>query len=418
MVMLPIAVYPSVVEEFLPKVKNGFSKPQLKQFARYLTGLIVCDNKTVTAINNSFVGHNDQSALNNWLTDSDWSDEKLDKARKELIKKELKAKNVTNGVLILDDTLNHKSGKHMDGVNIHFDHSEGKTALGHQLVTSHLAAGKYSIPLDFELYQRNENQPDFKSKNELAQALIAKAVAEGFCFECVVMDVWYFNFENTSYSEGLGKNWVAGCKINRLIQTGNGYVSLSDYLQTLPKEEFKKVSVKTVEGERCFWTFAKNVTLKKHNQRLRVVFSYLDEKLTGEPKVLATNRLNWDVKTVLETYLLRWKIDAFYRDAKQELGLEDYEVRKLQGLKRHWLMVFLADTLLQLNAKADVFVKCVKSDLKTVGSTCRYATLEILRSFISLVLKLAEKAKTADEILKYTLSDLKEIKTLYQMELT
>ena len=75
--MLPIAVYPSVVDEFLPKVKQDFSKPQLKQFARYLTGLIVCDNKTVTAINNSrrlpkgsFVCHNNQSALNNYLTDS------------------------------------------------------------------------------------------------------------------------------------------------------------------------------------------------------------------------------------------------------------------------------------------------------------------------------------------------------------
>jgi SRSO17 transposase len=416
--MLPIAVYPSVVDEFLPKVKNGFSKPQLKQFARYLTGLIVCDNKTVTAINNSFVGHNDQSALNNWLTDSDWSDEKLDKARKQLIKEELNAKNIKNGVLIIDDTLNHKTGKHMDGVNIHFDHAQGKTTLGHQLVTSHLATGKFSIPLDFELYQRNENQPDFKSKNELAQALIAKAVADGFCFDRVVTDVWYFNFENTNYIERLGKDWVAGCKINRLIQTGNGYVSLSDYLQTLPKEDFKKVSVKTREGERSFWTFAKNVSLKNHNQRVRVVFSYLDETLAGEPKVLATNRLNWDVKTVLETYLLRWKIDVFYRDAKQELGLEDYEVRKLSGLKRHWLMVFLADTLLQLNSKADKLVESVKSDLKTVGSTCRYATLEILKSFINLVLKLAKKAKTADEILKYTLSDLKEIKTLYQMELT
>ena len=416
--MLPIAVYPSVVDEFLPKVKNGFSKPQLKQFARYLTGLIVCDNKTVTAINNSFVGHNDQSALNNWLTDSDWSDEKLDKARKQLIKEELNAKNIKNGVLIIDDTLNHKTGKHMDGVNIHFDHAQGKTTLGHQLVTSHLATGKFSIPLDFELYQRNENQPDFKSKNELAQALIAKAVADGFCFDRVVTDVWYFNFENTNYIESLGKDWVAGCKINRLIQTGNGYVSLSDYLQTLPKEDFKKVSVKTREGERSFWTFAKNVSLKNHNQRVRVVFSYLDETLAGEPKVLATNRLNWDVKTVLETYLLRWKIDVFYRDAKQELGLEDYEVWKLSGLKRHWLMVFLADTLLQLNSKADKLVESVKSDLKTVGSTCRYATLEILKSFINLVLKLAKKAKTADEILKYTLSDLKEIKTLYQMELT
>jgi SRSO17 transposase len=416
--MLPIAVYPSVVEEFLPKVREGFSKPQLKQFARYLTGLIVCDNKTVSAINDSFVGHNDQSALNNWLTDSDWSDEKLDKARKELIKEEQKAKNLTRGVLILDDTINHKTGKHMEGVNMHFDHAEGKTMLGHQLVTTHLATGKFSVPLGFELYQRNEDQAGFKSKNELAKMLIAKAVADGFCFDRVVMDVWYFNFENTSYIESLGKDWVAGCKINRLIQTGEGIVSLESYLKTVPATDFKMVSVKTTKGERHFWTHAKNVTLKKQHQRLRVVFSYLDEKLTGEPKVLATNRLNWDVKTILETYLLRWKIDAFYRDAKQELGLEDYEVRKLQGLKRHWLMVFLADTLLQLNAKADVFVEHVKSGLETVGSTCRYAALEILRSFINLVLKLAEKAKTADEILKYTLSDLKEIKTLYQMELS
>jgi hypothetical protein len=67
-----------------------------------------------------------------------------------------------------------------------------------------------------------------------------------------------------------------------------------------------------VEGERCFWMFVKNVTLKKHNQRLRVVFSCLGEKLTGESKVLAANRFNWDIKTILETYLFRWKIDAFY----------------------------------------------------------------------------------------------------------
>ena len=361
--MLPIAVYPSVVEDFLPKVKQGFSKPRLKQFARYLTGLIVCDNKTVTAINNSFVGHNDQSALNNWLTDSDWSDEELDQARKELVKEELDAKNIKCGILILDDTINHKTGKHMEGVNIHFDHAQRKPTLRHQLVTSHLAAGKYSVPLGFELYQRDEGQPDFKSKNELAKLLIAKAVEDGFNFSCVVMDVWYFNFENTSYIEGLGKDWVAGCKLNRVIQTGNGYVSLTDYLRTVPKEAFKRVTVKMSDGERNFWTYAKNVTLRNHHQRVRAVFSY-EYEVSGEPKVLATNRLEWDVKTVLETYLRRWKIDAFYRDAKQELGLEDYEVRKLRGIKRHWLMVFLADTLLQFNPKAEYLVERVKSALK------------------------------------------------------
>jgi SRSO17 transposase len=397
-------------------MKQNFSKPQLDNFAKYLTGLMICDRKNVTAINNSFIGHKDQSALNNWLTDSPWSDEKLDKARKELAQEELNAKNIKNGKLILDDTLNHKTGEHMEGVDIHFDHAEGKTTLGHQIVTTHLVAGKYSIPIDFALYQRNDGQTDFKSKIELAKQLIANAVAQGFCFDCVVYDVWYFNFEVTSYIESLGKDWVSGCKINRIIQTESGYVSLSDYLQTVPKEEFKKVSVKTREGERIFWAFAKNVTLKKHHQRIRVVFSY-EDKIEGEPKVLATNRLQWDAKTIVETYLLRWSIDAFYRDAKQMLGLEDYEVRKLAGTKRHWLMVFLADTLLQFNSKAEPLVEYVKGGFETVGSTCRYAATEVMRSFIGLVMRLAQKLKSADEILRYTLSNLKELKKLGQIEI-
>ena len=108
----------------------------------------------------------------------------------------------------------------MEVVNVHFDHAQGKLTLGHQLVTSHLAAGKFSTPLGFELYRRDEDQTDFKSKNELAKALLAKAVADSFCFDRVVMDVWYFNFENTSYIEGLGKDWVEAAKSTGLSKPG------------------------------------------------------------------------------------------------------------------------------------------------------------------------------------------------------
>lgn len=59
----------------------------------------------------------------------------------------------------------------------------------------------------------------------------------------------------------------------------------------------------------------------------------------------------------------------------------------------------------------------VKSGFETVGSTCRFAATEVLRSFIGLVVRLAQKLKTADEILKYTLSNLKELKKLDQIEL-
>lgn len=414
---MPIAKYPSVVDGFLPKVAGIFTRPQLKHFAQYLTGLIVCENRTVTGINSCFIGRNDQSALNHWLTDADWSEDELDRARKMFILEELKARRIVHGILVLDDTLNHKTGRHMEGVNMHYDHAENRCTLGHQMVTSHLVAGKFSIPIDFELYMRDEGQEGFRSKQELARSLVVKAPAEEISFTCVVMDTWYFNRQNTDCIEELGKDWVAGCKSNRLIQTPQGWTSISTWLETVPKEEFKEVTIQTEEGERRFWAYAKNVTMKGH-WRVRLVASSDDPGLEGEPKLIATCKLDWDVKTILKTYLKRGKIDSFYRDAKQELGLEDYEVRKLRGVKRHWLMVFLAHALLQLSSMKGGLVELVKAGLKTVGSRCRYAFAEVLKSFIQLVMKMAEKLPTPEEILQFTLSDMKGLKTMYQMEIT
>lgn len=92
---------------------------------------------------------------------------------------------------------------------------------------------------------------------------------------------------------------MAGCKINRLILFNGKEVSLADFLKTAPQEEFKGVSVKTKQSERVFYTYAKNVIMKSHHQRVRVVFSY-ENKIEGGAKVLVTNRLAWDMK-------LSWK---------------------------------------------------------------------------------------------------------------
>lgn len=415
--MLPIVRYPSFVEEFLPRLNGVFTKPQLKHFARYLTGLIVCENKTVTGINSSFMGRNDQSALNHWLTDSGWSGEKLDRARKAMLLDGLRARRVRRGLLVVDDTLNHKTGKHMEGVNVHYDHAEGRYVLGHQLVTSDLVIGDLSLPIDFELYMRDEGQADFKTKQELFRILVKRAAEEGLPFTCVVTDIWYFNKMNMDCVEELGRDWVAGCKSNRLILMPGGWTPISTLIEGVPKSEFKEATVQTQKGERRFWTYAKNVAMKE-GWRVRIVVSYEEPELKDEPKILASNRLDWDVKTILETYLKRWKVDSSYRDAKQELGLEDYEVRKLRGTRRHWLMVFLAHDLLQLSSQRGEPIGWMRAGLATVGSRCRYAAMEVLRSFVELVAKFAQKVRNPDEILKLTLSDLKGLKTLYQMEIT
>ncbi len=259
--MLPIVRYPSFAEKFLPGLSGVFTKPQLKHFARYLTRLVVCENKTVMGINRSFMGRNDQSALNHWLTDSGWSEEKPDRARKAMFLNFFRAMRPKRGVLVVDDTISHKTGKHVEGVNIHYDPSEGRYVLGHQLVTSELVIGGLSLPLDFELYRRDEGQPDFKTKQELFRILVRKAAEVGIPFARVVMDVWYFNRKNVECVEEAGRDWVAGCKSNRLILMPRGWTSISAYIEDVPRSKHREVTIRTEKGERRLWAYAKNVTM-------------------------------------------------------------------------------------------------------------------------------------------------------------
>jgi SRSO17 transposase len=103
--MIPIVEYPSVVRSSLPIFRSVFNKPRMKNFATYITGLMVSTNRTISFMNNLFYAHNDQSALNHFITDSRWSDDELDKKRYKIILDGLKDADEGDGILEIDDTL-------------------------------------------------------------------------------------------------------------------------------------------------------------------------------------------------------------------------------------------------------------------------------------------------------------------------
>ena len=90
----------------------------------------------------------------------------------------------------------------------------------------------------------------------------------------------------------------------------------------------------------------------KDAQRVRVVVSYDNPDLEGEPHFYCSNKLDMKADKLLNVYAKRWKIDSFYRDAKQNLGMEEYEMRKIEGVRRHLAMVLIAHTLLVLGPVA------------------------------------------------------------------
>jgi hypothetical protein len=42
------------------------------------------------------------------------------------------------GYLLLDDTINKKTGKHMQDAGYHYDNKEGKPVWSHDIVTTHV----------------------------------------------------------------------------------------------------------------------------------------------------------------------------------------------------------------------------------------------------------------------------------------
>ena len=250
-----------MVSSYLPAFfESVFTRPQVKNFARYITGLMISTNRTISAMNDLFYAHNDQSALNNFITDSTWDDDDLDEARYRIILDGLKRRRRSkdcegNGILAMDDTLSHKTGKHMEYVGYYYDHAEGKQTLAHDiLTTTHLIKGRLSIPMDFRIYLKEEQLEDkneFRDKNQMARELIQKAHSKGIPFLYVVGDSWFFSKETAELAGSLGKIWIFESKSDRVVLMPQGWVHLSELAKTVPKEKVKQAHQGQVPIERA-----------------------------------------------------------------------------------------------------------------------------------------------------------------------
>jgi len=338
------------------------------------------------------------------------------------------------GVCCIDDTFSHKTGKHIENVEKHFDHAEGRYVLAHNLVTCQYKDRRVSYAIDFRPYYRfNEKQDKqklkeqlsdvgrqielfderqrqieklkllliyelrkrrFKTKIELACELVDSTETLGIKAKTYVFDSWFLSKRLTNHIRAYGKDWISVLKSNRILLIKGQRVPLSQFIASLPKEAFKKINLK---NGKCYWVFTKSVKLPKIG-KVRIVISYTNQQLSGDPMTLVTNRRDWEAVKIVSTYLLRSGVDAFYRDAKQHLGLEDYQLRAMRGIRRHWYLVFLAHSFLLLNGLRSKLVKRLKSNLGTIGQSSRAMCDELTVSLIAWIYKYLQYNKLPLEV--------------------
>jgi len=152
--MYPLVEFPELVQHYAPFFQDDFSPEAFIEFERYISGLIVSENKTVDGINRLFVVENrNQSSLNRLLNESPFSLENLNRDRLRLLASLPGTQMKPKGVLGVDDTLLTHYGQEFEKIALLYDHVTGSYVWAHDLVTIHYSDEETDYPVLFQLWE-------------------------------------------------------------------------------------------------------------------------------------------------------------------------------------------------------------------------------------------------------------------------
>lgn len=353
-----------LLETFFEKFDSLWSRPNQSQgFRAYAAGLLSeAHRKNIEAMNAKMIAPDYQS-LHHFLTETPWDAEEVNRRRLELLLTNRRTAARPDGVLIIDDSGVPKKGRHTEGVKRQYIGQLGKTANGQVFVTTHYADRRRHWPVDILPYvpdvwlPRGKDDPDFQTKIDLALKLIDRWMTLEQPFRAVVVDNWYGS--NPAFIKALddrGLPYVAELKPSQRVfarlagDLDSHEHRLKEALSLLRPSDFRPARLENADGtEREVYVASLTLKIKKLTGKRRVVVVTTQPENPAadeELRWLLTNVVQLRNDTVARLYALRNWVEVFYREAKDDLGAGQYQVRDLESILRHWQMVFVAYSLL------------------------------------------------------------------------
>ncbi|GAB6171670.1 hypothetical protein JCM15765_11480 [Paradesulfitobacterium aromaticivorans] len=289
-------------------------------------------------------------------------------------------------VLALDDSLvTHPYGKQLPFLCWLFDHSSKINVWGMNLVALHsILRNGLEYPLCYRIWRKPETKGEGLTKFDLACEMLTQLRESVQCRSWIAMDRWYMKKEFFNFLTAHSFDWVTKAKRNtalyrKEIESWSGrerYVPLN--ARMLIKEVFPRlkvqgsglvsVSIPNIYIKLPYETTGKRgKTVKKYRYTPIAAVAAMrlkedietDEKevfLEGESKedqaatyrgayLIISNRFDAPHEA-LKVYMKRWRIEVFFRNAKQELGLNDCHSTTEVHHHSHIELLFVAETLL------------------------------------------------------------------------
>ncbi len=296
-------------------------------------------------------------------------------------------------VLVVDETGFLKKGRHSAGVARQYSGTAGRiensqvgvflayaSRRGHALIDRRLDLPQaWAEDRERRRAAKIPEDVPFRTKPEIARAMIARALDAGVPCEWVLGDeVYGADRRLRMMLEARGRPYLLAIRGNdRLWSELDGRVGQhkpEDLAKAMPEEAWQRLSAGAgAKGERLFdWVRARLVRLQEPpwEHWLLVRRSIADPADLAYFVVFgpATARLI-DLARVAGR---RWIVEECFGAAKQEVGLADYEVRSWHGWHRHVTLAMLALAFL---AALRAGLNAAKGGERAAISSCRSASL-------------------------------------------
>jgi len=355
--------WPQAFEEIENRIHHLFAQYQSRERAiQYIKGLLSPVERKNSWQLAEAAGEKDPYKIQYLLGRADWDPDIM---RDDLIRYVGDHVQDSEAVIVVDETGFLKKGTHSAGVARQYSGTAGRIENSQIGVFAAYVTGGDHILIDRELYLPKEWVEDgkrrssagipperkFLSKPKLAKVMIERIISCGLAFKWAAGDSVYGDDRGLRiWLEEKGKAYVFAVSGKEYVDAGFHQYRVSDILASLPKKGWVRMSAGDgSKGPRLYdWLLLEiNSPLRKGWKRWLLV-----RRNVNDPQDLRAHVACAPAKTELSELVriagIRWAIEVSFEDAKQETGLDEYEVRSFTGWYRHITLSMFAYALLSV----------------------------------------------------------------------
>jgi hypothetical protein len=253
---------------------------------------------------------------------------------------------------VADDSLKERRGKKVEGPSRHYDHNRGISLIAHQLLELGLAGVNGFLPLDRQIFMGEINpvdKEDFKDKrcaaakdlkrareedkHTMLERMLGEAIKTGYKAKYLIADAWFGCKRNIATALKFNLQAIFQMKRGKLKYRVGDKEQTAKELYKANQRKMKALSAKA-RYKTCRIPAEINLQTEANKpakwQEVVLILSAPNDGTHDNWVIFLSTDIESTTEHLFEIYALRWSIEVYFKEIKQNFGFLAEQTGKYQ----------------------------------------------------------------------------------------